>query len=160
MLKHSALLAIAASVTVGVTMLAPTDASARYGGGIGNHARFNHVRVGPIAYRFNHPRFYNYGRFYHPRFFAYRPYGWRWGVRPAFCWRHPFFCRAHFGGYRIGAVPLVRPVPVVAAPAVPGVGCLRQIRLADGSSLFRNLCTNEAAITSNLPEGEPPAPLK
>ena len=38
--------------------------------------------------------------------------------------------------------------------------CLRQIRLADGSSLFRNLCTNEAAITSNLPEEGEPAPLK
>jgi len=64
-------------------------------------------------------------------------------------------------------VPVIRPVvaapvvrPVFAAPVLPAAGCLRQIRLADGTSLFRNLCTNEAAITGNLPEGEPPAPLK
>ena len=38
MLKHSALLAIAASATVGLTMLAPTDASARNGGGPHLHA--------------------------------------------------------------------------------------------------------------------------
>jgi hypothetical protein len=151
MLKSSALLAIAASATVGLTMLAPTDASARPGGG-------PHFHAGRIVAGNFH------ARFYHPRFFAFRApvygYNWRWGVRPAFCWRHPFYCRAHFGGYRIGAVPVVRPVPVVAVPAVPAIGCLRQIRLADGRSLFRNLCTNEAAITSNLPDGEPPAPLK
>ena len=150
MFKHSALLAIAASATVGLTMLAPTDASARNGGGPHFHA--GRIVAGNL-----------HARFYHPRFFAYRAgvygYNWRWAAHPRFCWRHPFYCRAHFGGYRIGVVPVVRPVPVVAAPVVPAVGCLRQIRLADGSSLFRNLCSNEAAITSNLPEGEP-APLK
>jgi hypothetical protein len=159
MFKHSALLAIAASATVGLTMLAPTDASARNGG--------PHFHAGRIVAGNFHARFYNHRGFDNQRVFINRRfvagpvygYNWRWGVRPGFCWRHPFYCRAHFGGYRIGAVPVVRPVPVVAAPALPAVGCLRQIRLADGSSLFRNLCTNEAAITGNLPEGEP-APLK
>jgi hypothetical protein len=162
MLKHSALLAIAASATIGVTMLASTDASARPGGG----AHFRIAHVGGIAGRVQ-PGFYKRRvivnqRFVFNRRFVAGPiygYNWRWGVRPGFCWRHPVYCRAHFGGYRI-AVPVVRPVPVIAAPAVPAVGCLRQIRLADGSSLFRNLCSNEAAITSNLPDGEPPAPLK
>jgi hypothetical protein len=167
MFKHSALLAIAASATVGVTMLASTDASAHPVGG----ARFRVAHVGRIAGPV-HTGFYNrrvvINRFvFNRRFVAFRgPVygGWRWGVRPGFCWRHPFYCRTHFGGY---AVPVVRPLPVVAAPVplvaapvAPYGRCLRQIRLADGSSLFRNLCSNEAAISGNLPEAEPPAPLK
>ena len=168
MFKHSALLAIAASATIGVTMLAPTDASARPGGG-------PHVHDGRFVAGNFHARVYNNRVIINRRVFINRRFvafrgpiygGWRWGVRPGFCWRHPFYCRAHFGGY--GVVPVVRPViaapvvaPVLAAPVVAPFGrCLRQIRLADGSSLFRNLCTNEAAITGNLPEGEPPAPLK
>jgi hypothetical protein len=166
MFKYSALLAIAATATVGVTMLASTDASARPGGG----AHFAHVgRVaGPVHTGFYHRRVVINRFVFNRRFVAFRgPVygGWRWGVRPGFCWRHPFYCRARFG---YGVVPVVRPViaapvvvPVVAAPVVAPFGrCLRQIRLADGSALFRNLCTNEAAITGNLPEGEPPAPLK
>jgi len=166
MLKHSALLAIAASATIGVTMLASTDASARPGGG----AHFHAAHVGPVHTRFVNNRVFvnrrvivNQRFFYNRRFVAYRGgvygYNWRWGVRPGFCWRHPFYCRAHFPGYRVG-VPLVRPVPFVAAPVLPAAGCLRQIRLADGTALFRNLCTNEAAITGNVPEAEPPVPLK
>jgi hypothetical protein len=167
MLKHSALLAIAASGTIGVTMLASTDASARHGGGA--HFRVAHVGgiAGPVHTGFYKRRVIVNQRFVFNRRFVAGPiygYNWRWGVRPGFCWRHPFYCRTHFGGY---AVPVIRPVvavpvvrPVVAAPVLPAAGCLRQIRLADGTSLFRNLCTNEAAITGNLPEGEPPAPLK
>ena len=163
MLKNSALLAIAASATIGLTMLAPTDASARYVGG----GHFAHGRIGGPVYNhrvvFNRRVFVNQRFFYNRRFVAFPGrvfgYNWRWGVRPGFCWRHPFYCRAHFG-YGIG-VPVVRPLlPVVAAPALPAAGCLRQIRLADGTALFRNLCTNEAAITGIVPEGEPPAPLK
>ena len=155
MLKSSALLAIAASATIGLTMLAPTDASARNGGG-------PHFHAGRIVAGNFHARVYNHRVFINRRFVAFRGpiygYNWRLGVRPGFCWRHPIYCRAHFGGYRI-AVPVVA-APVIAAPVVaPIARCLRQIRLADGSSLFRNLCTNEAAITGNLPEGEP-APLK
>jgi hypothetical protein len=170
MLKHSALLAIAASATIGVTMLASTDASARPGGGYGNHARVAHVGriAGPLHTGFYKRRvIVNQRVVFNRRFVVRGPvygYNWRWGVRPGFCWRHPVYCRTHFGGY---AVPVIRPVfaapvvrPLVAAPVLPAAGCLRQIRLADGSSLFRNLCTNEAAITGNLPEGEPPAPLK
>ena len=159
MFKHSALLAIAASATVGLTMLAPTDASARPAGGA--HFRVAHVGriAGPV-----HTGFYNRRVVVFNRRFVAGPvygYNWRWGVRPGFCWRHPYYCRAHFGGYRIAVPVVAAPVPVVAAPVVaPFVRCLRQIRLADGSSLFRNLCTNEAAITGNLPDGEPPAPLK
>jgi hypothetical protein len=161
MFKHSALLAIAASATIGVTMLASTDASARNGGGPHFHAG----RIaGPLHTGFYKRRVVINQRFvFNRRFVAFRGpvYGnnWRWGVRPGFCWRHPIYCRANFAGYRI-AVPVVA-APVLAAPVVAPFGrCLRQIRLADGSSLFRNLCTNEAAITGNLPEGEPPAPLK
>jgi hypothetical protein len=164
MLKHSALLAIAASAAVGLTMLAPTDASAHPVGGA--HVGGVHVGriAGPVHTGFYKRRVIVNQRFvFNRRFVAFRGpvygYNWRWGVRPGFCWRHPFYCRAHFGGYRIG-VPVVSPVPVIAAPVLPAAGCLRQIRLADGSSLFRNLCSNEAAITGNLPEGEPPAPLK
>jgi hypothetical protein len=164
MFKHSALLAIAASATVGLTMLAPTDASARNGGGPHFHA--GRIVAGNVHARLhNHRAFYNQRIFINRRFVAFRGpiygYNWRLGVRPGFCWRHPFYCRAHFGGYRYGVAPVYQPAPVIAAPVVAPFGrCLRQVRLADGSSLFRNLCTNEAAITGNLPEGEPPAPLK
>jgi hypothetical protein len=156
MFKYSALLAIAATATVSVTMLASSDASARPGGG----AHFHVGRVaGPVHTGFYHRRVVINRFVFNRRFVAFRgPVygGWRWGVRPGFCWRHPFYCRARFG---YGVVLVVR--PVIAAPVVAPFGrCLRQIRLADGSSLFRNLCTNEAAITGNLPEGEPPAPLK
>src|SRR5262245_26708300 len=154
MLKRSALVAIAASA-LGLAALTPTDASARIGGGIRNHAHFTHV-----GFR-HHPGFY------HRRFFGYRAhfvrYNWRWGWRPGFCWRHPVYCRARFGVYRYGVAPVVPVAPAVAAaaiPAVPAIRCLVQTRLADGSSLFRNLCTNEAAITSNGMESEPPPPLK
>ena len=167
MFKSSALLAIAATATIGVTMLAPTDASAHPVGG--THFRVAHVGriAGPVHTGFYNRRIIVNRLVINRRFVAGPVYGynWRLGVRPGFCWRHPFYCRARFGGY--GVVPVVRavpviaaPVPVVAAPVAPFGRCLRQIRLADGSALFRNLCTNEAAITGNLPEGEPPAPLK
>lgn len=169
MLKQSALLAIAAAATVGFSMLSSTDASARPGGGAHFHGAHVGRIAGPLHTGFYKRRVIVNQRFvFNRRFVAFpRPihgYNWRWGVRPGFCWRHPFYCRTHFGGY---AVPVIRPVvaapvvrPVVAAPVLPAAGCLRQIRLADGTSLFRNLCTNEAAISGNLPEGEPPAPLK
>jgi hypothetical protein len=157
MLKRSALFAIAASA-LGLAALTPTDASAWHRGGIANRAHFTHV-----GYRF-HPGFYR-----HP-YFGYRAnfvrYNWRWGWRPGFCWRHPVYCRARFGVYRYGVAPVVplaaavaAPAAAVAVPAVPVGRCLIQRRLADGNSLFRNLCTNEAAITSGVPESDPP-PLK
>jgi hypothetical protein len=158
MLKRSALFAIAASA-LSLVALAPTDASARYGGGIGNHprvARFvhNHPRIARFVH--NHPRLFIRPHFVH--------HHWRWAWRPGhFCWRHPFYCRTQFGVYRAGVVPVVGAAPAIAAPVAPvaPVGrCLIQTRLADGNSLFRNLCTNEAAITSNGMESEPPPPLK
>src|SRR5215510_2821846 len=129
MLKHSALLAIAASATIGVTMLASTDASARPGGGA--HFRVAHVGriAGPVHTGFYKRRVIINQRFVFNRRFVVRGgvygYNWRWGVRPGFCWRHPFYCRTHFGGY---AAPVVRPViaapvaPLVAAPVVAPFG--------------------------------------
>jgi hypothetical protein len=160
MLKRSALLAIAASA-LSLVALAPTDASARHGGGIGNHARFvhNHHRIAPFVH--NHPRLFIRRHVLLQRNFVHH---WRWAPGH-FCWRHPWYCRTHFGGYRVGAVPLVGAAPAIAAPVAPAVPavpygrCLTQTRLADGNSLFRNVCTNEAAIT-NAPESEPPPPLK
>ena len=167
MLTRSALFAIAASA-LSLVALTPTDASARHGGGIGNHprvARFvhNHPRIARFVH--NHPRIARLVH-NHPRLFI-RPHfvhhHWRWAWRPGhFCWRHPWYCRTHFGAYRVGAVPVVGAAPAIAAPVlpvVPAARCLIQTRLADGNSLFRNVCTNEAAIT-NAPESEPPPPLK
>jgi len=153
MLKRTALFAIAASV--GLAVLASAEASARPGQrvGIGNHARF-----APVAHRFfnHHPRLYN------RLVFGYRArvlgYNWRWASHPHFCWRHPLYCNARVGAYRVGVVPVIRSAPVIAPPVVPTGGCLTQIRLADGNSLFRNLCTNEAAITSDAMESAPPTP--
>ena len=172
MLTRSALFAIAASA-LSLTALTPTDASARHGGGIGNHPRFvqNHPRIARFVH--NHP---GVARFVHnhPRLFIrnvlwrrhFVHQHWRWGYGRPFCWRHPFYCQTRV--YRPGVLPVVGAVPAiaapayaaptVAAPAVPYGRCLIQTRLADGNSLFRNVCTNEAAI-SNGGESEQP-PLK
>ncbi len=162
MLKHSALLAIAASATIGLTMLAPTDASARNGGG--PHVHAGRIVAGNVHARFQNQRFVHNGRVFFNNRFAYRAnffrYNTRWAWHPGFCWRHPLYCRTQLGVYRYGVAPVYQPAPVIAVPVAPFGRCLRQIRLADGSSLFRNLCTNEAAITSNLPEEGEPAPLK
>lgn len=176
MFKRSALFAIAASAVLGLALLASTDASARPAGqggaGIGNHARFAHV--GP---RFNGPRFHG-PRFHGPRFYNrrfvgvragfVRPYWWKWGAwrpywksgywRPYACWRHPLLCRPRPGVYGAGAVPVVGAAAVAAPYAAAPARCLIQTRLADGNSLFRNVCTNEAAITSGATESAPEAP--
>lgn len=160
MLTRSAFFAIAASA-LSLVALTPTDASARHGGGIGNHprvARFvhNHPRVARFVH--NHPRLFIHRHgLLRPHFVHHH---WRWAWRPGhFCWRHPWYCRTHFGAYRVGAVPVIgAAIAAPVLPAVPAVKCLTQTRLADGNSLFRNVCTNEAAIT-NAPESEQP-PLK
>ena len=168
MLKRSALFALVASA-LSLAALAPTDASARHGGGFGNHprvARFVHNHPGVARFVHNHPRLFIRRPFLLRRHFVY--HNWRWAWRPGhFCWRHPWYCRTHV--YRAGVVPVVGAAPAiaapayaaptVAAPAAPTGRCLTQTRLADGNSLFRNLCTNEAAIT-NGNESEPAPPLK
>src|SRR5262245_20112430 len=166
MLKRSTLFAIAASA-LSLTALTPTDASARHGGGFGNHpraARFLHNHPGVARCAHNHPRLFIRNRILLRRHFVHNH--WRWGWRPGhFCWRHPIYCRTHFGGYRVG-VPVVGAAPAFAAPAyaAPAVAapiapigrCLTQTRLADGNSLFRNVCTNEAAITNGTESEQPP----
>ena len=178
MLARSALFAIAASA-LSLAALVPTDASARHGGGIGNHprvarfvhnhprlARFVHNHPGVARFAHNHPRLFIRNQVLFRRHFVYNH--WRWAWRPGhFCWRHPFYCQTRV--YRPGVLPVVGAVPAiaapayaaptVAAPAVPYGRCLIQTRLADGNSLFRNVCTNEAAIT-NGGESEPPPPIK
>ena len=48
--------------------------------------------------------------------------------------------------------PIVRPVPVEAA-ALPGpCTCLRKEYLPSGAVLFKDICTNEAAVN---PPGDP-----
>jgi hypothetical protein len=146
MLKSSVLFAIAASTTVGLAALAPTAASARPVGG------FHVARVVGPGHFVGRVGVYRYGGvFYNRRFFVgYRAPFVAW--RPGFCWRHPWYCRARFGAYRVA--PVIPAAPVVAPVVAPFRRCLTERRLADGTSLFRNWCTNEAAISGGA--AEPP----
>ena len=105
------------------------------------------IVAGNVHARFQNQRFVHNGRvFYNNRVFfnnrfAYRAnffrYNTRWAWHPGFCWRHPLYCRTQLGVYHYGVAPVYQPAPVIAAPVVAPFGrCLRQIRLADGSSLL------------------------
>jgi hypothetical protein len=152
MLKSSVLFAIAASTTIGFAALAPTAASAHPVGGIhvGRVAGPGHFvgRVGVYRFRnvFINRRFvYNYRFGYRAPFVAWHP---------GFCWRHPWYCRARFGAYPV--TPVIPAAPVAAPVVAPFRRCLTERRLADGTALFRNWCTNEAAISGGA--AEPPMP--
>lgn len=183
MLNRSAFFAIAASVALSLVALSTAGASARpgHGGGMRSHAHFTHA----VRHFAHHPRAFVHHRVFLRRNFVrpywkwtkwrpyWRPY-WRWAGRP-FCWRHPYayYCHPRVRAFRVGAAAVVgaagaaavvsrTSAPVSAPQPAASENCLTQTRLADGNSLFRNVCTNEAAITSNLPadtasQEQPPA---
>lgn len=121
MIRKSTLLAVAASAALGLAMLAPTSASAMHGGGHGGGGMHGGGHGGGGHFGGGH---FGGGRFghHHPRWHVryYRPI-W-YGVRPVYAAYGP---------------RLVSPGPCT---------CLSKEYTPDGRVLFKDLCTNEAAI--------------
>jgi hypothetical protein len=120
MLRKSTLLAVAASAALGLAMLAPTSASAMHGGGHGGGGHFSGGHGGGGHFGGGHFG----GRFgyHHPRWHVryYRPI-W-YGVRPVYAAYGP---------------RLVSPGPCT---------CLSKEYTPEGAVLFKDRCTNEAAM--------------
>jgi hypothetical protein len=148
MLNRSSFLALAAITTLSVAALAPTSASAfgghRGGGHIsgghggGGHVSFGHGRtiVGGLSIRRpirivtpNHPPHWN----------------WRW---------------RHHGYYSVPVAVGATSAVYAAAPRAPAPSCtcLTKEYLPDGSLLFKDVCTNEAAMSAPAQQAEVPAP--
>ena len=122
MIRRSTLLAVAASAALGLAMLAPTSASAmRAGGGGGMHSGGGGMHGGyggrGDGGRIGHIRYPN-------------PH---WHVR----YNRPIW----YGGVHTVGYTVARPV-VAAGPCT----CLSKEYTEDGRVLFKDLCTNEAAI--------------
>jgi hypothetical protein len=131
MFLKSTVLALTAVAALGTTMLtATTPAEAGFHGG----HRGGHFRGGVVSHvrhDFRHP-----GRYIHPRH-----------PRPHF--------HGHYWRYRhVYYAP--RPVVYAAAPVITTnrCTCLTKEYTPEGAVLFKDLCTNEAAINP------PPAPLQ
>ena len=146
MLNRSSFLALAAITTLGVAALAPTSASAfggRGGGHIsgghggGGHVSFGHGRAIAGSLSIRRPI-----RIVTPN----HPPHWKWH------WRH----HGYYG------VPVVVGASAVyaAAPRVPAPSCtcLTKEYLPDGSLLFKDVCTNEAAMSAPAQQAEAPMP--
>ena len=131
MFLKSTVLALAATAVLGATMLTATTSSADAAGFHGH--RGGHFRgvVGHVRHDWRHP-----GRYIHPRYP--RPH---WHVH---YWRHRHVYYAP------------RPVIYGAAPAVTlnRCTCLTKEYTPEGAVLFKDICTNEAAINP------PPAPVQ
>jgi hypothetical protein len=117
MLRKSTLLAVAASAALGLAMLAPTAASA-HGGGHGGGGM--HGGGGHGGGGMHGGRIGHRGD--HPH----------WHVR----WHRPIW----YGGVRTVGYTVAR--PVAAGPCT----CLSKEYTPDGRVLFKDLCTNEAAM--------------
>jgi hypothetical protein len=120
---RKSMLALAAISALATSALAPTSASAHFGG---FHAGWGHFHVG-----FTHLHW--------------------WPAHPG-CWggcgRHPHF---RFGGIAptvvSGAPAVVSGAPVVTSAPVsaPSGSCLSKRELPDGDALFKDRCTGEQA---------------
>jgi hypothetical protein len=174
MLTRFSILAFAAVALLGASALAPTSASARGfvgGGGFGHgggaisrpvsfgHGGLGHGGLSPIG------RLHNGGMEGHDRDgFRRRFPGFpgivvknpKWG-----CWNHPWapYCHGHHWGFPpvyvdgppvveggVGVIGTVGTAPVATQPSAPCT-CLTKSYLQDGSVLFQDVCTKEAAMS-------------
>ena len=157
MFTRKVLFALAAAVTLGLAALASsTDASARpHGGGMGHHGgggkgmghgghhggRHGH-HGGRHGHGHNHRRHvHRHGCF------------WRHGSHGGrHCHWHP---RRIILVRSVAATPIY---PVVRSVAAPGpCTCLTKTYLPNGAVLFRDVCTNEAAVNPPQQAAESPA---
>src|SRR5436190_53557 len=137
MIRKSTLLAVAASAGLGLAMLAPTSASARGGGGGGHGGGGMHGggmhgggmhgggMHGGGMHGGHHGHIGHHHHHHHPR----------WHVR----YHRPIWYGVPAVGY--AGYTVARPV-VASGPCT----CLSKEYTQDGRVLFKDLCTNEAAI--------------
>jgi hypothetical protein len=126
MIRKSTLLAVAASAALGLAMLAPTSASAmRGGGGGGMHGGGGGMHGGGGGMHGGHGGGGRIGHIGH-----HHPH---WHVR----YHRPIWYGVRTVGY--AGYTVARPV---AGPCT----CLSKEYTPDGRVLFKDLCTNEAAI--------------
>jgi hypothetical protein len=125
MLRKSTLLAVAASAALGLAMLAPTAASAKHGGGGGGGMHgggHGGGHGGHFGGHGGHGGHFGHHHHHHPRWHVryYRPI-W-YGVRPVYTAYSP---------------RIVTPGPCT---------CLSKEYTPEGAVLFKDRCTNEAAM--------------
>ena len=135
MSTRTSFLALAAITSLGVAALAPTTASAFGGHGFARGGHFGHARVG-IGIRAIH----------RPIISHVRPH-WHWH------WRHH---RYYPVPVAVGAAAVGGAVYAASRPTT--CTCLTKEYLPDGSVLFKDVCTHEAAMQPANAQAQAPAP--
>src|SRR5215472_17422721 len=145
------ILALATVATLAAGTLAPTSASAWGHGGFrgghfghfshfGHYGRFSHAWRSSHYGRFGH--YWRFHRWHSPRYTYWHRWNYRWspGYRT---YGYSAYTQAPQAAVAsVPAAPVQTAAPVqAAAPA----NCLTKAYLADGTVLFRDICTNEVA---------------
>ena len=138
----TSLLALAAVVALGTTALTSTSAEAHgkgfHGGGKGFHGGHFHKGHGHGHGHFHKHHHHGHGHFHRHHRHVHWHGHWRH--------RHIYYPRP--------VVYAARPVVYSAAPTVNRCTCLTKEYTPEGAVLFKDICTNEAAINP------PPAPVQ
>jgi hypothetical protein len=147
MLNRTSLLALAAVATLSVAALSSIDASARgFGGGFGG-GHFSAARFGGNhAIGGNHFNTFRRGVFIRPGINRIRVPRIRIGWWKHWHYRNHFWIRPV--GYTVGGVGVTQ--PVAQGPCT----CLTKEYLPDHSVMFKDLCTNEAAVSPSQQAGQ------
>jgi len=128
MIRKSTLLAVVASAALGLAMLAPTAASAKHGGGGGGiHGGHHGGHGGGHGGHGMHGGHGGHGGHHIHHRHRHHPH---WHVR----YHRPIWYGVRTVGY------------TVARPVAGPCTCLSKEYTPDGRVLFKDLCTNEAAI--------------
>jgi hypothetical protein len=138
MSTRSSFLALAAITALGVAALAPTSASA-----LGGHG-FGRGHVGHVGGGMGHGRI-GIRPIHRPIALPHLRPHWRWH------WRSRY---VRFGVPVVGAT--VIGAAYATTPARPACTCLTKEYLPDGSLLFKDLCTNEAAMAPANSQAQAP----
>ena len=158
MFTRTSIFALVAAVTLGLAAaISSSPADARpHGGGFGHGGGagrvmhgLHHIQRGTVLHRriFIRRHIVIRRRHHIVRWHRFRRFVF---IRRHWCWRHRWRCHRPIPVVRY---PVVRTVPVQAAAAVPGpCTCLRKEYLPSGAVLFKDVCTNEAAVN---PPGDP-----
>jgi hypothetical protein len=121
MFRKSALLAVAATAALGFALLNPTLASAKGHGGHHGHGHHGHHHHG--HHHHGHHHHHHHGRHHH---------------------HHRRHWHVHYRYRPIWYTP--RPVVYSARPVAGPCTCLSKEYTPQGQVLFKDLCTNEAAV--------------
>jgi hypothetical protein len=136
MSTRKSMFALAAIAALAASSLAPTSASAHFGG---FHRSWGH----------DHDHDRDRGSFH----MSYNHFHW-WPPHPG-CWS---WCRWHpryrFGGGAVSPVVSAASAPAAVPASAPAGGCLSKRELPDGDALFKDNCTGEKA--ESQPQGGNP----